>query len=185
MKRCFTITGIIVFFVCTIGCASSGQKIDTKKLSKIDDGVQSKEQITTLFGEPSYKRLNNNDYYATQVLIPVTMAFPSESTPITSDTNNPVKDCCERWAYEYEAKKDSKDAGHSEVLVVNFDRDGMVRGYTFESKDAITRDQVKELKELTGAPTMQCKNVLSEMHGDIDKSADELHKRGFVTATMR
>ena len=37
---------------------------------------------------------------------------------------------------------------------------------------------VKQLRDLTGAPMMDCKSALAETGGDIDKAKDVLRKRG-------
>ena len=49
----------------------------------------------------------------------------------------------------------------------------------------ITAEQVKELRELTGAGIMECKKVLVETDGDIQKSQDLLRERGIVKATKK
>ena len=49
----------------------------------------------------------------------------------------------------------------------------------------ITAEQVKELRELTGAGIMECKKVLVETDGDMQKSQDLLRERGIVKATKK
>ena len=43
---------------------------------------------------------------------------------------------------------------------------------------AITLDQIKELREITGVSTMMCKKALEETDGDIAKAIDVLRKKG-------
>ena len=42
----------------------------------------------------------------------------------------------------------------------------------------ITAQQVKELREKTGAGMMDCKKVLTETDGDMEKAAELLRERG-------
>ena len=49
----------------------------------------------------------------------------------------------------------------------------------------ITAEQVKELRELTGAGMMECKKVLTEVDGDLAKAQDLLRERGIVKATKK
>ena len=50
---------------------------------------------------------------------------------------------------------------------------------------AITAQQVKELRERTGAGMMECKTVLSEASGDMDAAIDLLRKRGLAKADKK
>ena len=49
----------------------------------------------------------------------------------------------------------------------------------------ITADQVKELRELTGAGMMECKKVLEETNGDREKATELLRERGVVKAAKK
>ena len=49
----------------------------------------------------------------------------------------------------------------------------------------ITADQVKQLRELTGAGMMECKKALAEAGGDLDKAVDALRKSGASKAERR
>ncbi len=49
----------------------------------------------------------------------------------------------------------------------------------------ITAEQVKNLRELTGAGMMECKKVLTEVDGDMEKAQDLLRERGIVKATKK
>jgi len=49
----------------------------------------------------------------------------------------------------------------------------------------ITADQIRKLKESTGAPVMRVKKVLEEFGGDMKKSEDLLKKEGFEKAAKR
>jgi elongation factor Ts len=50
---------------------------------------------------------------------------------------------------------------------------------------AISADQVKELRERTGAGMMECKKALVETGGDFDKAVDALRKAGIAKAEKR
>jgi elongation factor Ts len=49
----------------------------------------------------------------------------------------------------------------------------------------ITADQVKQLREMTGAGMMECKKALAETAGDVDKAVDVLRKSGAAQAEKR
>ena len=49
----------------------------------------------------------------------------------------------------------------------------------------VTAEQVKELRELTGAGMMECKKVLAEVDGDIEKAIELLRERGVVKAAKK
>jgi elongation factor Ts len=49
----------------------------------------------------------------------------------------------------------------------------------------ITASLVKELREKTGAGMMDCKNALSETHGDIEAAIDWLRKKGLSKAAKK
>ena len=46
----------------------------------------------------------------------------------------------------------------------------------------ITAEQVKELREKTGAGMMDCKKVLTETNGDEEKAIELLRERGIAKA---
>jgi elongation factor Ts len=50
---------------------------------------------------------------------------------------------------------------------------------------AISADQVKLLREKTGAGMMDCKNALTESNGDFDKAIEILRKKGAAVAAKR
>src|SRR5262249_56693442 len=50
---------------------------------------------------------------------------------------------------------------------------------------AITADQVRQLREMTGAGMMECKKALSETGGDLSKAIDALRKAGIAKAEKR
>ncbi|MDR0885715.1 MAG: translation elongation factor Ts [Clostridiales Family XIII bacterium] len=50
---------------------------------------------------------------------------------------------------------------------------------------AVTAAQVKELRERTGAGMMDCKNVLVEVDGDMDKAIDTLREKGLAKAAKK
>src|SRR5438105_14019253 len=49
----------------------------------------------------------------------------------------------------------------------------------------ITADQVKQLRERTGAGMMECKKALTEAAGDFDKAVDALRRSGVAKAGQR
>lgn len=49
----------------------------------------------------------------------------------------------------------------------------------------ITTDQVKQLRERTGAGMMDCKTALTEAGGDLDQAVDILRKKGLASAAKR
>jgi len=50
---------------------------------------------------------------------------------------------------------------------------------------AITADQVKQLREKTGAGMMECKAALAEANGDMEEAITILRKRGLAQAAKR
>ena len=50
---------------------------------------------------------------------------------------------------------------------------------------AITADQVKQLRDRTGAGMMECKKALAETSGDVEKAVDVLRKSGAAKAESR
>src|SRR6476646_11197798 len=50
---------------------------------------------------------------------------------------------------------------------------------------AITANQVKELREKTGAGMMDCKNALSESNGDLEEAITILRKKGLASAQKK
>ena len=50
---------------------------------------------------------------------------------------------------------------------------------------AITAEQVKQLREKTGAGMMECKSALTEANGDQDQAVDLLRKKGLASAAKR
>ena len=49
----------------------------------------------------------------------------------------------------------------------------------------VTAQMVKELRERTGAPMMQCKTVLQEVGGSIDDAIEALRKKGLAAAAKK
>jgi elongation factor Ts len=50
---------------------------------------------------------------------------------------------------------------------------------------AITTDQIKELREATGAGILDCRKALEQANGDFDKAVDYLREKGLATAAKR
>lgn len=49
----------------------------------------------------------------------------------------------------------------------------------------VTTEMVKELRQMTGAGVLECKNVLEETQGDIEKAAQALRERGLAKAAKK
>jgi elongation factor Ts len=49
----------------------------------------------------------------------------------------------------------------------------------------VTAQMVKQLRERTGAPMMDCKNALAEASGDMDAAVDVLRKKGMASAAKK
>src|SRR5262249_21396473 len=49
----------------------------------------------------------------------------------------------------------------------------------------ITAEQVRQLREMTGAGMMECKKALAETAGDLTKAVDHLRKSGIAKAEKR
>jgi len=49
----------------------------------------------------------------------------------------------------------------------------------------ITADQVKQLREITGAGMMECKKALAESGGDVEKAIDAMRRSGAAKAEKR
>ena len=49
----------------------------------------------------------------------------------------------------------------------------------------VTAEQVKELRERTGAGVMDCKKVLVETDGNIDKAIELLREKGLAKAAKK
>src|SRR6201746_1125497 len=49
----------------------------------------------------------------------------------------------------------------------------------------ISASQVKELREKTGAPMMDCRNALAEAKGDLEQAVVVLRKRGLASAAKK
>lgn len=50
---------------------------------------------------------------------------------------------------------------------------------------AITTEQIKELREATGAGILDCRKALEQAGGDFDKAVDYLREKGLATAAKR
>ncbi len=50
---------------------------------------------------------------------------------------------------------------------------------------SITMEMIKELRERTGSGVVDCKKVLTEMDGDMEKAVEELQKRGIAKAAKK
>ena len=50
---------------------------------------------------------------------------------------------------------------------------------------AISTDDIKKLRELSGAGMMDCKKALAETEGDIEQAAEALRKKGLAKTSKR
>ena len=50
---------------------------------------------------------------------------------------------------------------------------------------AITTEQIKQLREITGAGVLDCRKALEQANGDFDRAADYLREKGLATALKR
>ena len=50
---------------------------------------------------------------------------------------------------------------------------------------SISADEVKKLRETTGAGIMDCKRALAETNGDIEKAIEYLRKKGIAKAEKK
>ncbi len=50
---------------------------------------------------------------------------------------------------------------------------------------SVTPEQVKKLREMSGAPMMECKRALDEAEGELEKAFTVLRKRGMATAAKK
>jgi elongation factor Ts len=50
---------------------------------------------------------------------------------------------------------------------------------------AVTTEQIKELREATGAGILDCRKALEQADGDFDKAVDFLREKGLATAAKR
>jgi elongation factor Ts len=50
---------------------------------------------------------------------------------------------------------------------------------------AITTEQIKELRQATGAGILDCRKALEQANGDFDKAVDFLREKGLATAAKR
>jgi len=59
------------------------------------------------------------------------------------------------------------------------------RTHSVSLQAAITTQQIKELRELTGAGMMDCKKALTETDGDIDQAIENMRKSGALKAAKK
>lgn len=89
----------LLLTVMLTACATAGNKVNREHIGDIRNGVQNKEQIRAWFGEPY--------------------------TVKTGLTGHPAG-CIERWTFEYAKARGYGNVTYSEVLVVDFDKNGKV-----------------------------------------------------------
>lgn len=49
----------------------------------------------------------------------------------------------------------------------------------------VTGEQIRLLRDMTGAPLLQCKNILTECDGDIDKAKAILREKNLIFADKK
>jgi len=57
----------------------------------------------------------------------------------------------------------------------------LARGFSTK----VTADQIRLLREMTGAPLLQCKNILVECNGDVDKAKEVLREKNLIFAEKK
>lgn len=60
-----------------------------------------------------------------------------------------------------------------------------VRHFSAEAASSVPIARVKELRELTGAPLMDCKNALAASGSSVEKAVDWLRTKGIATASKK
>ena len=96
---------LIVLLVLFVGaCATAGNKVDRTHIGDIKDGVQGKATVKKWFGEPH---------------------------SIKTGLIGHPRGCTERWTYEYAKARGFGTVTYSEILVIDFDRKGVVCDHAF------------------------------------------------------
>ena len=49
----------------------------------------------------------------------------------------------------------------------------------------VSADQIRHLRDLTGAPLLQCKTILTECDGDVDKAKEILREKNLIFADKK
>jgi elongation factor Ts len=49
----------------------------------------------------------------------------------------------------------------------------------------VSTDQIRLLRDMTGAPLLQCKNILIECDGDVDKAKEVLREKNLIFADKK
>jgi elongation factor Ts len=60
-----------------------------------------------------------------------------------------------------------------------------MRSILRRSFSKVTAEQVRILRDMTGAPLLQCKNILTECQGDLDKAKTVLREKNLVFAEKK
>lgn len=100
---------IVVLVILLAACASAGNKVDRTHIGDLKDGVQNKAKVKEWFGEP------------------YTIKTGLEGHP---------KGCVERWTFEYAKAQGFGTVTYSEILVVDFDKKGVVCDHAFSKSGA-------------------------------------------------
>lgn len=95
---------MLLLILVITACASAGQKVKREHIGDIKNGVQNKEQIRAWFGEPY---------------------------TVKTDLTGHPKGCIERWTFEYAKARGFGKVTYSEILVVDFDKNGKVCDHAF------------------------------------------------------
>ncbi len=98
-----TLSVCFLFLILT-ACATAGNKVNRTHLHDINNGAQDKGQIRTWFGEPYTIKTNLQGH---------------------------LKGCIERWTFEYAKARGFGTVTYSEILVIDFDKDGKVCDHAF------------------------------------------------------
>lgn len=49
----------------------------------------------------------------------------------------------------------------------------------------VSSEQIRLLRDMTGAPLLQCKNILTECDGDVDKAKEVLREKNLIFADKK
>lgn len=49
----------------------------------------------------------------------------------------------------------------------------------------MSSEQIRLLRDMTGAPLLQCKNILTECDGDVDKAKEVLREKNLIFADKK
>jgi hypothetical protein len=60
-----------------------------------------------------------------------------------------------------------------------------MRAFLRRSFSKVSAEQVRVLRDMTGAPLLQCKNILTECQGDLEKAKSLLREKNLIFAEKK